>query len=233
VIRRTHPFTSDDEFEAAVKQLYEDGSDQYAEWWENPHAEQAEAWEYFRSVVKPGGSVLDVGCNAGTDLRRMLDAGYTATGIDVSEHALELCRTRCPEARTIAMSMLDLCDFDEQFDGVWVAYSLLHIPFRRVHDALEALASVLHPDGVLMMTMSVVEEPMEHLHSSNVMRDAAGEPRKVPAAHWTPDALVEAFAAHFEICWELRRAWTDGWAPFSLLVKPLAAKRASIAAEAI
>jgi hypothetical protein len=102
-----------------------------------------------------------------------------------------------------------------------------------VHDALEALASVLHPDGVLMMTMSVVEEPMEHLHNSNVLRDAAGEPRKVPAAHWSPDALVDAFAAHFEICWELRRPWTDGWAPYSLMVKPLAGNRARYADAAI
>ena len=233
MIKRTHPFVDDNAFEAAVKQLYEEGAAHYGAWWRSPHADQTEAWERFSSVVKPGGSVLDVGCNAGTDLRRMVDAGYTATGIDVSEHALRLCRERCPEARTIAMNMLDLRDLDEHFDGIWVSYSLLHIPFRRVHDALEALASVLSPDGALMMIMSVVEEPVEHLHTSNVMFDAKGEARKVPAAHWTPDPLVEAFASHFEICWQLRRPLVDGWAPFSLLVKPLAGDGTRVADDAI
>lgn len=219
MIKRTHRLPDDDAFEVTVRQAYECGAEHYARWWRAPHQDQTEAWERFRAAVKPGGTVLDVGCNAGTDLRRIVDAGFAATGIDVSERALALCRERCPEARTVAMNMLDLRDLGERFDGIWLAYSLLHIPFRRVHEALSALAAALQPDGVLMVTMSVVEESVEHLHESNVMFDAAGRAREVPAAHWEPDALVEALGPHFEIGWRRRGPWVEGWAPFSLLAR--------------
>ncbi len=221
MIKRTHSFADDDEFEAAVKQLYDDGAAHYAQFWHQPHDCHDEAWQRFTAAVKPAGTMLDVGCNAGTDLLRMVNAGFMATGIDVSEQALQLCQQKCPQARTVMMNMLDLKELNEQFDGVWVAYSLLHIPVRRVHEALTALASTLKPDGVLMMMMSVVEEPQEHLHTSNVMFDANGQARQVPAVHWTAPLLLEVFAEHFEIVWQQCPPMVNGWSAFSLLVKPL------------
>lgn len=202
-----------------MTQVYEDGWADYARYWTAPHDEHAEEGRRFTATVKPGGSVLDVGCNAGTDVRRLLDQGYQVTGIDVSEHALRLCRQRCPEARAIQMDLLDLADLNERFDGVWVSYSLLHIPFRRMHDALIALDSVLHPEGSLLMTMTVTDDPNEKLHDSNVMFEESGVSRKVPVAHWAPDPLVECFRSHFTICWERRQPFVDGYAPFGLLVR--------------
>lgn len=216
-MKRSHSFANDDAFMAAVTKVYDDGWSDYARTWKERDDLQSEEWQRFTAAVKPGGSVLDVGCNSGRDTRQLLDLGYRVTGLDVSEQALQLCREQCPEARTIKMSLLDLKDFKEQFDGIWLSYVLVHIPFKLVPDALAALDSVLHPEGSMMMMVTVVEESQEKMHNSNVMWDEHGVPRKVPVAHWAPEPLIARFRSRFEINWISLRPFVDGWAQLSLL----------------
>lgn len=216
-MKRSHSFIDDDSFLAAVTKVYDDGSSDYARTWKERDDLQSEEWRQFTAAVKPGGTVLDVGCNSGRDSRQLLDLGYRVTGLDVSEQALRLYREECPEARTIKMSLLDLADLREQFDGIWFSYVLVHIPFKLVPNALAALESVLHPEGSMMMMVTVVEESQERIHNSNVMFDEHGVARKVPVAHWEPDPLIERFRSHFKISWENLRPFVDGWAQLSLL----------------
>jgi len=218
-MKRSHSFTDDDAFLAAVTKVYDDGWSDYARTWKERDDLQSEEWRQFTAAVKPGGSVLDVGCNSGRDTRQLLDLGYRVTGLDVSEQALRLCREQCPEARTIKMSLLDLADLKEQFDGIWFSYVLVHIPFRLVTDALAALDSVLQPEGSMMMIVTVVEEPQEKLHDSCVMFDEHGVARKVPVAHWAPDQLIAQCRSRFKISWVSLKPFVDGFAQLSLLVR--------------
>jgi len=219
-MKRSHSFIDDDSFLAAVTKVYDDGWSDYDRTWKERDDLQSEEWRRFTAAVKPGGSVLDVGCNSGRDTRQLIDLGYRVTGIDVSEQALRLCREQCPEARTIQMSLLDLANLKEQFDGIWFSYALVHVPFRLVPDALAALDGVLHPEGSMMMMVTVVEESQEKIHNSNVMWDEQGVPRKVPVAHWAPGPLIVRFRSRFEISWMNLRPFVDGWAQLSLLVRP-------------
>jgi len=132
---------------------------------------------------------------------------------------LRLYREQCPEARTIKMSLLDLADLKEQFDGIWFSYVLVHVPFKLVPDALAALDSVLHPEGSMMMMVTVVPESEEKIHNSHVMWDEQGVPRKVPVAHWAPEPLIARFRSRFKISWMSLRPFVDGWAQLSLLVR--------------
>src|SRR5262245_7697445 len=218
-MKRSHTFVDDQAFLAAVPKVYDDGWYDYTRTWNERDDLQSEEWRQFTAAVKPGGSVLDVGCNSGRDTRQLLDLGYRVTGVDVSEQALRQFREQCPEARTIKMSLLDLADLKEPFDGIWFSYALVHIPFRLVPTALTALDSVLHPEGSMMMMVTVVEQSQEKIHDSNVMFDEQGVPRKVPVAHWAPDPLIEQFRSHFEISWVNLRPFVDGWAQLSLLVR--------------
>ncbi|HEV7474165.1 MAG TPA: class I SAM-dependent methyltransferase [Pyrinomonadaceae bacterium] len=217
-MKRSHSFT-DDAFLAAVTKVYDDGWFDYARTWKERDDLGSEEWRQFTAAVKPGGSVLDVGCNSGRDTKQLLELGYRVTGLDVSEQALRQCREQCPEARTIKMSLLDLADLKEQFDGIWFSYVLVHIPFRLVPNALAALESVLHPEGSMMMTVTVVEEPQERIHDSCVMFDEHGTARKVPVAHWAPDPLIALFRSRFEISWVSLKPFVDGYAQLSLLVR--------------
>jgi 2-polyprenyl-3-methyl-5-hydroxy-6-metoxy-1,4-benzoquinol methylase len=218
-MKRSHSFADDTAFLDAVTKVYDDGWSDYARTWNERDDLQSEEWRQFTAAVKPGGSVLDAGCNSGRDTRQLLDLGYRVTGVDVSEQALRLCREQCPEAQTIKMSLLDLAGLKQQFDGIWFTYVLVHIPFRLVPDALAALDSVLHPEGAMMTIVSVVEEPQEKLHNSCVMFDEHGVPRKVPVAHWSPDALIELFRSRFDISWVNLKPFVDGYAQLSLLVR--------------
>jgi SAM-dependent methyltransferase len=219
-MKRSHSFANEDAFMAAVTKVYDDGWSDYARKWEERDDLQSEEWRRFTAAVNPGASVLDVGCNSGRDTRQLLDLGYRVTGLDVSEHALRLYRERCPEARAIKMSLLDLTDLKEQFDGIWFSYVLVHIPFKLLPEALATLNSVLHPEGSMMILVTVVEESQEKIHNSNVMFDEHGLPRKVPVAHWAPDPLIARVRSRFEISWMNLRPFVDGWAQLSLLVRP-------------
>jgi hypothetical protein len=88
-----------------------------------------------------------------------------------------------------------------------------------VPEALAALDSVLHPEGSIMMMVTVVPESEEKIHNSHVMWDERGVPRKVPVAHWSPDPLIALFRSRFEISWENLRPFVDGWAQLSLLLR--------------
>src|SRR3954471_12462577 len=107
-MKRSHSFPDNDAFLAAVTKVYDEGWSDYARSWTERDDLQSEEWRQFTAAVKPGGSVLDVGCNSGRDMRQLIDLGYRVTGLDVSEPALRLCREHCPEARTIKMSLLDV-----------------------------------------------------------------------------------------------------------------------------
>ena len=216
-MKRNHCL-SDEEFQAAVTRVYDLGSDDYLERWSVPYAWQAEEWRRFTTAVRAGSKVLDVGCNAGTDLQRLVKAGYQTTGLDVSEYALRLAARRCPEAALLHMNMLDLGSLEEVFDALWVSYSMVHIPFGRMAEALSALNSVLRPGGFLMMMMTVTKEPCEKLHDSEVMFEASGRARKVPVAHWAPGPLREAFETHFNVEWEGPLEFVRDHAAYSLLV---------------
>jgi SAM-dependent methyltransferase len=218
-MKRSHSFASDHDFLAAVTKVYDDGWSDYDRTWKERDDLQSEEWRRFTAAVKPGGSVLDVGCNSGRDTRQLIDLGYQVTGLDVSEQALRLYRKQCPEARTIKMSLLDVADLKEQFDGIWFSYVLVHIPFKLLPDALAALDSVLHPEGSMMMMVTVVPESQEKIHNSNVMWDEHGVPRKVPVVHWAPDPLIARFRSRFKISWMNLRPFVDGWAQLSLLAR--------------
>jgi 2-polyprenyl-3-methyl-5-hydroxy-6-metoxy-1,4-benzoquinol methylase len=219
-VKRSHSFTSEADFLAAVTKVYDDGWSDYAKMWNERDDLDSEEWHQFAAAVKPGGTILDVGCNSGRDTRQLLDFGYRVTGVDVSEQALRLCREQCPEARTIKMSLLDLPNLGEQFDGIWLSYVIVHIPFKLVADALATLDSVLHPEGAMMMMVTVVPESREKIHDSNVMFDEHGVARKVPVAHWAPDPLIAHFRSRFKISWMKLEPFVDGWAQLSLLVRP-------------
>lgn len=65
-------------------------------------------WEGFQSVadalaqILPKGSLLDVGCSAGDLTRRMLNHGYDAYGVDISQYAIDNCHPDMRERLSVA-----------------------------------------------------------------------------------------------------------------------------------
>ncbi len=101
-------------------------------------------------------SALDAGCGTGAVLKRLLDEGQKAVGVDFSPTALSFCAQR-GLARLVRGSVSELPFRDESFDAV---VSLDVIYHEAVEDDVEALREfrrVLRKGGVLILNLPAFE----------------------------------------------------------------------------
>lgn len=91
----------------------------------------------------PSGKVIEIGCGGGRDAKDYLIGKYDYVGTDVSEGLLAEARKRNPKSKFLNQSVYNL-DFPENtFDGFWAAAVLLHIPKRRIDEALGKIHEVV------------------------------------------------------------------------------------------
>jgi SAM-dependent methyltransferase len=95
----------------------------------------------------PAGKVLEIGCGGGRDARDLIKRGYSYTGTDISAGLLKEARKNVPGQTFHQQSVYDL-NFDEKFDGFWASAVLLHIPKKRINDALKSIKSVVKKEGI-------------------------------------------------------------------------------------
>lgn len=89
------------------------------------------------------GPLLDVGCSLGYTLRAAADLGLPATGVDISEHAVAVCRDQGFAAE---IGTLDELPFDDgSFQLVIMKHVLEHTP--RPREALGEIRRVLRAGG--------------------------------------------------------------------------------------
>jgi ubiquinone/menaquinone biosynthesis C-methylase UbiE len=104
-------------------------------------------------LTEPGLRVLDVGCGTGGFLRFVLDGGSPgrACGVDVSSAAIDLARTRVPEAELHVAPAWDLPLDSAGFDLVVANDVLQHLPEDHVDDAIVELRRVAADGGALLV----------------------------------------------------------------------------------
>lgn len=104
-------------------------------------------------LTRPGQRLLDAGCGTGGFLRFAIDAGSPAraAGVDVGAAAIELARTRVPEAELHVAPVCDLPFGDDAFDVVVMNDVLQHIHEDDVRRSLLELRRVMAPGAVLLV----------------------------------------------------------------------------------
>lgn len=95
----------------------------------------------------PSGKILEVGSGSGRDALDLTAAGYEYVGTDISGGLLAVARKNAPGLTFLKQSVYDL-DFPEKnFDGFWCCATLLHIPKKRIDEALQRIRRHIQDGG--------------------------------------------------------------------------------------
>jgi SAM-dependent methyltransferase len=98
-------------------------------------------------------TVLDVCCGEGRHTQLLAAAGYSVTGIDLNESALEKARARVEDGATVLKwDMRHLSDLPGPFDGVvnlWQSFG--YFDDRTNADVLRQIGAILNPGGRLVL----------------------------------------------------------------------------------
>lgn len=137
------------------------------------------------------GRVLEIGSGAGRDAAELIERGYDYVGVDVSVGLLEVARRANPGAVFLEQSVYEL-DFPARFDGFWCSCVLLHVPKRRIGEALGAICGSVKPGGVGFIALKEGE--------GEVMEPGAGNGSGRFFAYWREEEFAEVLRGHgFEV----------------------------------
>jgi SAM-dependent methyltransferase len=121
--------------------------------WESPagRLRLARRVKMLSSHLKPGMTVLELGCGAGYFTQELARSGADIVAIDVSPELLEIARTNCssPNVQYQIQNAYALSYSEAVFDSV-VGSSVLH--HLEIEEALRDIYRVLKPMGTIYFT---------------------------------------------------------------------------------
>ena len=131
---------------------------------------------FVRRVVRAspvGGTVLDAACGTGKYFGIVLSAGRKVVGVDQSVGMLDQARAKFPAAELIKSSLQEL-DLEPDFDGLLCIDAMENVPPEDWPAVLANLHRVLHPDGLLYLTIE--EHDQADIDAANADGIARGLP---------------------------------------------------------
>ena len=121
--------------------------------WESPAGKLrwARRVKMIGAHLKPGMTILELGCGAGYFTKELARSGAEIMAIDVSADLLEIAKANCP-ASNVRYEIQDACALtysNAMFDSV-VGSSILH--HLEIEPALREIRRVLKPGGTIYFT---------------------------------------------------------------------------------
>ena len=105
----------------------------------------------LKSRLEPGTAVLDLCCGSGEAAAPWLAAGFEVTGLDISEHALDLAAKRHPALKRVEGLAEDPPLNDHQFSAVQLSVALHEFPRLERNQVLGSIRRLLKPGGWLVI----------------------------------------------------------------------------------
>jgi SAM-dependent methyltransferase len=105
------------------------------------------------------GATVDIGCGSGREVGWLNTHGYPAVGFDASPGLLAEARLRYPDLQFAAAALPQLDGVARGvFDNVLCETVIMHLPPDEIVAAVQALASLLKPNGVLYLSWRVTRD---------------------------------------------------------------------------
>jgi cyclopropane fatty-acyl-phospholipid synthase-like methyltransferase len=123
-----------------------------------PNEWMQQSIDKFISFLKPGDSILDVGCASGDKSKYFYDKGMNVVGIDFSEKMIEIARKALPEGDFKVLDVKKIGELGEQFDGVFARAVLLHFKKQEIPKILSLLKDTLKDGGYLYIAVKEKRE---------------------------------------------------------------------------
>ncbi len=127
-----------------------------------PYKERADVDFFVQAAVDSGGPVLEIGCGTGRILIPTAREGIQITGLDLSEHMLDVCQTALEQESPEVQKKVELIRGDMRDFDLGRTFALATTPFRpfqhltSVEDqirCLDAIAKHLEPGGELILDL--------------------------------------------------------------------------------
>lgn len=119
----------------------------------------------FLNLLPRSAVILDVGCGPGQFSKYMLDKGFEVVGIDFSNEMIAIAKEKVHKGAFSYMDMRKLTFPENYFDGIFSAYSLIHIPSNEIAETLAGFSRVLKAGGYIEIAVQqgeadkIIDEP--------------------------------------------------------------------------
>lgn len=122
---------------------------------EYPFAGYTDLQQQIFDIVhaREGASALDLGCGTGRMAARLTAAGHPVCMVDFSAAMLEAAAKNAPGAEAVSAELEQVPEklAGRQFDCIYAAYSIHHLPDGEKYALLTALRPLLAPEGVIVL----------------------------------------------------------------------------------
>ncbi len=107
-------------------------------------------YKKFLSLLPQNARILDAGCGPGQAAKRFADAGHAVLGIDLSKKMIAFAKKAVPKARFLVQDITKI-RLRKQFDSVWAAFILVHVPRSKHLAVLKRFNRLLPLGGILFL----------------------------------------------------------------------------------
>jgi len=106
----------------------------------------------FLSHLKPGMSIIDLGCGTGFSAGYFFKNGMKVEGVDLSARMIKIAQRNYPK---IKFSVTDMRQFSpgKLVDAVWAGYSMFHFEQEHFENTIEKIKTYLKPGGIFGLVM--------------------------------------------------------------------------------
>ena len=102
------------------------------------------------------GKLLDVGCAYGFISNNLSRSGFDVVGIDISEHAIKVAKSKFPHIKFIKRDIQLNTEFENnEFDFIVALDVLEHC--QNVDSAIEEINRILKKDGILLLSIPTTD----------------------------------------------------------------------------